>query len=184
MRLGRTAEPFAQSEAVVRLEARPKWPTLRRHLRRPFHRRRHPGAMGRGRPRLSACAVRLTDMTLWQKSGLFSMNQRHQLLTDTVSVIEDGHWACPARGLSRSPDLPSLKRLSSLVLSRHESRDTRDADRSRDSSLLLVHFDPRWAGWARAAADVTFSQSTERDSDVSGQTEEQEATHKGHKKSK
>ena len=29
MRLGRTAEPFAQSEAVVRLEARPKWPTLR-----------------------------------------------------------------------------------------------------------------------------------------------------------
>ena len=59
MRLGRTAEPFARSEAVERLEARPTWPTLRR----PPHRRRHPGAMGRGRPRLSSCAVRLTDMT-------------------------------------------------------------------------------------------------------------------------
>ena len=49
---------WAQWEAVVRLEARPTWPTLRR----PTHRRRHPGAMGRGRPCLSACAVRLADM--------------------------------------------------------------------------------------------------------------------------
>ena len=95
MRLGRTAEPFARSEAVVRLEARPQWPTLRR----PPHRRRHPGAMGRGRPRLSACAVRLTDMTL-AKSGLFRMHPRHPLLAHCVCLIRlyKMRWRVPGSG--------------------------------------------------------------------------------------
>ena len=95
MRLGRTAEPFARSEAVARLEARPKWPTLRR----PPHRRRHPGAMGRGRPRLSACAVRLTDMTL-AKSGLFRMHPRHPLLAHCVCLIRlyKMRWRVPGSG--------------------------------------------------------------------------------------